>query len=296
MRTIRGKSALVTGAAAGIGRAVTLELARAGANLLLVDVEANKLAATAAEARSHAVEVTTLVADLALPSEVSRLVAVVRRAGGLDILVNNAGVAYYGTTHEMSARQWRLLVDVNLLAPLQLTHELLPTLFERSESHVLNMCSIAGLVGVARLSAYNTSKFALIGFSESLRAEYGGRGIGVTALCPGLVQTDMFRNAMTGGDKRVPRFPGWLLLSPERVARRAVRAIRKNEGLVVMSGAARLIWWTQRLLPGFLSGIQQWRRVRRPAVQPAVSATLPSCQPEAQARGHSGAPATRPAA
>ena len=269
MRTIRGKLALITGAAAGIGRALALELARQGADLMLVDVNGPGLSQAAAEAARYGGRVLTRITDLASSDEVSRVVRYVAdEAGGLDILVNNAGVAYYGLTHQMEDDQWHKVMAVNLLAPLQLTRELLPLLFERDEAHVLNVCSIAGLVGVSRLAAYNTSKFALVGFSESLRAEYGPRGLGVTALCPGLVRTRMFESAMTGGGKTVPRFPPWLLASPEHVARRGVRAIRKNQGLVVVSAPARVIWWVKRLSPHFFDRVQRIRRMRPPAAPP----------------------------
>ena len=270
MRTIDGKVALITGAAAGIGRALAFELARHGTHLLLVDCDEPRLAETAAAARGRGVYVATYIADLGFDGEVGSVAAWVRdRFGRLDILVNNAGVAYYGTTHEMAEHQWRRVVAVNLAATIQLTHELLPTLFLAPEAHVLNMCSIGGLVGVSRLAVYNATKFALVGFSESLRVEYGPRGLGVTALCPGLVRTGRRAarrwrvSAMTAGRKRPPRFPPWMTIPPERVARRAVRAIRKNRGLVVVSGQAQFVWWVKCLFPRLLDRIQQFRRWRR---------------------------------
>jgi short-subunit dehydrogenase len=271
MRTLNGKLVLVTGAAAGIGRAMALEFARHRANLLLVDVDGIGLAETAIAARALDVKVDVCVADLARSEDVTRLALRVREQfPHLDVLVNNAGVAYYGTTHEMSHEQWRKVLAVNLHAPIQLTRELLHVLFERPEAHILNMCSIAGLVGVARLSAYNASKFALVGFSESLRVEYGPRGLGVTAVCPGLVRTGIFENAMLGGDKTPRRFPTWLTASPERIARAAVRAIRKNQGVVVVTGHAKFIAWIKRFAPRLFDRIQQFRRVRhRPTVDPS---------------------------
>ncbi len=268
MNSLHGKLALVTGAASGIGRALAIELARAGADLLLVDIDRAGLLETVQRTSPYGRRADWHVLDLGLPDEVSHLIKRVRDDfSSLDILINNAGLAYYGTTHEMSTEQWNRVLAVNLLAPIQLTHALLPLLSERPEAHVMNVCSIAGLVGVNRLAAYNASKFALVGFSESLRAEYGPRGIGVTALCPGLVRTRIFEKAMTSRDKNVPRFPKWLTSSPELVARRAVRAIRKNQGLVVISAPARVVWWIKRLMPNFLDRIQRVRRIRRPVAE-----------------------------
>jgi short-subunit dehydrogenase len=179
------------------------------------------------------------------------------------VLVNNAGVAYYGPTHRMTASQCERVLAVNLLAPIQLTRELLPALLERPEAHVLNVCSIAGLVASGRLAAYHVSKFGLVGFSESLRAEYGSRGLGVTALCPGLVKTALFQTAMHNPRKKpLPKPPDWACTSPECIARRAVRAIRRNEGLVVVSPMARALWCFKRVAPGLLDWCQRFRRRR----------------------------------
>lgn len=264
MRTLRNKLALVTGAASGIGRAIALELASAGTRLLLVDIDGPGLAQTAAQAIDRGTAAQWHVADLSDPAEVHRVARLAMQAdGGLDLLVNNAGVAYYGPTHDMVEAQWQRLLAVNLLAPLQLTRELLPHLLGRPESHVLNVCSIASLVGVSRLAAYNATKFALVGFSESLRSEYSGHQLGVTALCPGLVRTQIFEQAMTPPNRRAPRFPKWITSSPERVARRAVRAIRRNQGTVVVGAPARLIALVKRLAPNLLVRLQRVRRVAR---------------------------------
>src|SRR6202023_3217394 len=117
--------------------------------------------------------------------------------GAPNILVNNAGVAYYGATHEMTAAQWERIMAVNLLAPVQLVRELLPALLAQDEAHVVNVCSVFGLVPLRKGAAYQTSKFGLVGLSAALRAEYG-RDIGVTALCPGFVRTAMLETFATG--------------------------------------------------------------------------------------------------
>src|SRR5262249_21356130 len=116
------------------------------------------------------------------------------------------------------------VLAINLLAPLQLIREWLPILLTRPEPHILNVCSVAGLVAGGKLAAYHASKYALVGFSESLRAEYSARRLGVTALCPGFVRTNIFQAAMRDRackkPVRVP--PWWLCSSPETIAARAV--------------------------------------------------------------------------
>jgi short-subunit dehydrogenase len=266
MQVIRGKKALVTGAASGIGRALALALAKEGADLYLVDRDEATLAAAAREAQDLGVSVATRVCDLTQPSAITAAVQSVLSAwGGVNILVNNAGVAYYGATHDMTAEQWERIMAVNLLAPIQLVRELLPTLLAQDEAHVLNVCSIFGLVPLRKGAAYQTSKFGLVGLSAALRAEYG-REIGVTALCPGFVRTAMLETFATGkpGQQR-HAIPAWLCASPEQVAAVAIRAIRRNKGLVVITPTARLLWWMARLSPALLDWVtrQGWRGRRR---------------------------------
>ena len=270
MKNLNGKSALVTGAASGIGRAIALELARRQVDLFLVDLDQAGLAETADMAGKHHCQTIAHVADLTQPSDLSGIVErLLARWNGVDILINNAGVAFYGSTHAMSDSQWQRILAVNLLAPIELTRKLLPSMLERYEAHVLNVCSIAGLVASPRLAAYHTTKFGLVGFSEALRAEYGPRGLGVTALCPGFVRTNIYRTAMIAGDKSMPRVPAWCTTSPEHVASRAVRAIRGVEGVVVVTPAAQLSWWLKRFAPGLIDLMYQFRwrkRAKAPVV------------------------------
>lgn len=267
MRVIRGKKALVTGAASGIGRAIALALAKEGADLYLVDIDDVKLAATAREAQSFGVSVATSICDLAQPSQITATVkSLEARWGKLDILVNNAGVAYYGPTDQMTAEQWRWMLSINLLAPIQLGRELIPILAAQQEAHILNVCSILGLVPMRKVAAYQTTKFGLVGFSVALRAEYGRGQLGVTAFCPGFVRTSMLEGFATGSpEQRRHVVPAWACTTAEKVAARAVRAIRRNQGIVVMTPLARLWWWAARLFPGALNWLmrQGWRRRKR---------------------------------
>jgi short-subunit dehydrogenase len=254
MRLNRDKRALVTGAASGIGRAISLELARRGVRLFLLDREPDALAEVVSAAKILGVDAIACQCDLTDPSQVSRAVRdVLARFGGLDLLINNAGIVYYGPTHEMSQAQWDAVTRVNLLAPIQLIHELLPTLREQPEAHILNVASITGLVPKRRIAAYQATKFALIGLSQSLRFEYSPYGLGVSAICPGFVETNLLKAAeRTGMTTKRPKLKSWWVISPDRVAKVAVRAIENNRGLVVTPALAKLFWWMQRLAPWML--------------------------------------------
>lgn len=254
MKNLRGKKALVTGAASGIGRAIATALSEEGAELILVDVDADALRETVADITAHkriAVGYTCDLCDKAAITEMTS--SVLARWGHIDILVNNAGVAYYGPTHKMTAEQWDWLMGINLLAPIQITREFLPTLLNRPEAHLLNVCSISGLVAGGRFAGYHVSKFGMVGFSEALRAEYGRRGLGVTALCPGPVRTNLYRNAATGKKgKDAPQPPRWICASESTVARRAVKAIRKNKRMVLITPLAHVLHQTKKFAPWFL--------------------------------------------
>jgi short-subunit dehydrogenase len=257
MREIRGKWALVTGAASGIGRAMSLRLAQEGANLYVVDIDEAGLARVIAESRQLGVEVIGRRCDVASPREVSAAVAeVLSRCGGVDILVNNAGITYYGRTDRMSAEHWDRLMRVNLLSHIQFTRELLPSLLDRREAHVLNVCSVLGLVGMPKVTAYCTSKFAMVGFSESLRHEFGRQGLGVTALCPGFVSTNLFTNAPMEESAEEHKLPPKLVCTtPERVANAAIKAIYRNRRLVTMEPFARLMYALKRFTPWLMDFI-----------------------------------------
>jgi short-subunit dehydrogenase len=278
MKHLKGKRCLLTGAASGIGRALALNLAREGVHLYLLDVDAGGLAAVVEECRRHNVVAVGRVCDLSQPTQISAAIAdLLARWKYIDLLVNNAGVAYYGPTEKMTAAQWDWLMAINLLAPVQITRELLPTLLGRKGAHILNVCSVSGMVAGGRFTAYHTSKFGLVGFTEALRAEYNRRGIGVTNLCPGPVSSNLYNRALSGrsGNQPVPNPPTWLSASPEWVARRGVRGIKKNKRLVLVTPLARLLYAMKRISPAFLDGLNHISRRKKPVAGDTSNAEPP---------------------
>jgi short-subunit dehydrogenase len=263
MRSLRDRRAFITGAAAGIGRAIAIELARQGTHLFLVDIDADRLAETADHVRSVGVDVRTAVCDLTDPKQITTVCQQgLNESGGVDLLINNAGVAFYGPTSTMTAEQWDWLLAVNLHAPIQITRELLPSLLSLPDAHIVNMCSIAGLVAGGRFAAYHVSKFGLVGFTEALRAEYGRRGLGVTAVCPGPVFTGLYESAAGGNGSRVPTPPRWVCATPEAVARKTVRAVLRNRRQVLITPMAHGLFVLKRFVPGLLDCINTFSRKR----------------------------------
>lgn len=288
MKSLKDRNAFISGAASGIGRAIATALAAQGCHLYLVDVNEEGLRTLEQELASTRVRVWTRQCDLsdskAIPSIVEAAMAA---SGGIDLLINNAGVVYHGPTENMTQSQWDWVMSINLLAPIQITQQMLPGLLQRPDAHVVNMCSISGLVAGGRLSAYHTSKFGLIGFTEALRAEYGRRGLGVTAICPGPVTTKLYESGVSGrAERKVPTPPAWLCASPERVAAVTLKAILRDRRQVLITPLAHLLFQLKRFAPGLIDFANRFsssrlkRRFwgRRRATIPAPSEATQSAQ------------------
>lgn len=191
MDELRDRVALVTGGASGIGRALAQRFAAEGMRLVLADVEAAPLAATVAELAADGAEVIGVEADVAVAADVE---AVRDRAlaafGAVHVVCNNAGVGG-GSIVDAPLALWEWTIGVNLMGVVHGVHTFLPLLLEQDDGHIVNTASLAGLGGVAGLGIYCTTKFAVVGLSESLHYDLGARGsaVGVSVLCPGFVQT-----------------------------------------------------------------------------------------------------------
>jgi short-subunit dehydrogenase/dienelactone hydrolase len=272
MRALQNKRAVITGAGSGIGRAISLALAAKGTHVYLLDIDESAASQVAALARDRGVEAIAARCDVAESGQISAAIRqMLDRWKAIDILVNGAGVAYYGPTDNMTAAQWDWLLKINLLAPIQFTRELLPTLLAQPEGHILNVCSIAGLVAGGRSAAYQVSKFGLVGFTEALRSEYVRRGVGLTALCPGPVRTNLYRAAISGRpDRPVPEPPAWICATPERVAHKAIRGIQKNSAVVLVTPMAYVLSYVKRIAPGFLDAMNCLGRRKRTNAVAAV--------------------------
>jgi len=190
--------AIVTGAARGIGRVVALTLAERGYR-----VAANDLAepeATLRELRDAGATALPLPGDVSDEEAVRGMVrTVVDGFGRVDVLVNNAGISHIAPAEETSPEEWRRVLEVNLTGPFLMCHEFGKAMLEQGSGSIVNVASVAGLLGIADRSAYNASKHGLIGLTRTLAAEWGGRGVRVNAVCPGWVKTEMDDEDQAGG-------------------------------------------------------------------------------------------------
>jgi 3-oxoacyl-[acyl-carrier protein] reductase len=192
MTDLKNKTALVTGAGKGIGKAIALALAKEGVNVILVARTQEEIDSVAAKVRSLRVKALAITADVA---DINSVNAAVEKAlsefGAIDILINNAGIASFGKFLELEPTDWERIIQVNLMGPYYVTRAVIPNMIERQTGDIINISSTAGLAGNAMTSAYSASKFALLGLTDSLMQEMRKHNIRVTALTPSTVATDM---------------------------------------------------------------------------------------------------------
>lgn len=192
MTDLKNKTALVTGAGKGIGKAIALALAKEGVNVILVARTQEEIDSVAAKVRSLRVKALAVTADVA---DINSVNAAVEKAlnefGTIDILINNAGIASFGKFLELEPTDWERIIQVNLMGPYYVTRAVVPNMIERQTGDIINISSTAGLAGNAMTSAYSASKFALLGLTDSLMQEMRKHNIRVTALTPSTVATDM---------------------------------------------------------------------------------------------------------
>lgn len=190
MTTPHGRTAIVTGAAQGLGRMTATLLAEAGHRVVLLDRQ--PLDTLVAELRAAGHIALAITGDVADEAYAQRAAAETLAAfGAADTLVNNAGVSQIIPAENLSAEQWRRVMDVNLLGPFLMCREFGRAMLAHGGGSIVNVASVAGLRGVAHRSAYNASKHGLIGLTHTLAAEWGGRGVRVNAVCPGWIKTEM---------------------------------------------------------------------------------------------------------
>lgn len=258
---LRGKYALVTGAASGIGRATAIALARAGARLFLSDVDEPGLAAVAGEVARHGPCEEAARVDVSSRDEVRALAERVHaRVPALDVLVNNAGVGLAGGILDTSLDDWEWVLSINLWGVIHGCHYFTPPMVRRGAGHVVNVSSLLGFFGAPGTIGYVTSKFGVFGLSESLRAELEPRGVRVSVICPGMINTGIIaKTRFAGSDapdgvrSRVQRAYQRRNYGPEKVADAIVTGIRRNRAVVPVTPEAWLAYVVKRFAPGLVS-------------------------------------------
>ena len=261
MTAIRGSAAAVTGAASGIGRALALELAARGCDVALADRDEAGLQTVAAEInRAHSQKVTLHRVDVSEPQQIADFAQAATSAHpGLNIVVNNAGVALLGQFNEIDQAQMDWLMNINFWGVVHATRAFLPHLARQREAHIVNLSSIFGIIAPPGQTAYAAAKFAVRGFSESLRHELrmAASPIRLSVVHPGGVSTNIVRNSRAGtgvtdNERRaqlIERFDAAAKTTPAAAALRIIRGIEKNQPRILIGSDARFMDLLQRFRP-----------------------------------------------
>jgi NAD(P)-dependent dehydrogenase (short-subunit alcohol dehydrogenase family) len=263
---VAGRTAVVTGAASGIGRGIAVSLAKRRCHLALADVNEAGLEETAALAAAEGVRITRHRLDVSDRDAVAAFPGrVTAEHPGVDILVNNAGVACGGTFEQVKEEDFEWLIGINFWGVVRMTRAFLPLLRASDDARLVTISSVFGLIAPPGQTAYVASKFAIRGFSESLRHELEGTSVGVTVVHPGGIATSIADSAREPEDvdpveaaERRERIRRALKMPPDRAGEIIVRGIERRQARILVGSDARLIAATERLAP-----LSNWKILRK---------------------------------
>jgi short-subunit dehydrogenase len=262
---LKGRTAIVTGAASGIGRAIAHSLARRGCHLALADVNEAGLEETARGA-ANGVRITRHVLDVGDAQAIAAFPDIVRAEHrGIDLLVNNAGVALGGTFEQVSAADFEWLIAINFFGVVRMTRAFLPLLRASDDARIVNISSIFGIIAPPGQTAYSASKFAVRGFSEALRNELRGSSVGVSVVHPGGVATSIARSARrsetaSAGElaQTLAAVEAKLKMPPAEAAEAIVRGVEQRKPRIIVGNDAKVIAMIERFAP-----VSYWRVLER---------------------------------
>jgi short-subunit dehydrogenase len=246
MKKLYGKTVLITGAAAGIGKKMAEKLGKEGCKLIVTDIQKDALSKSKKDLESQGVKTLSYELDITDYKGIKAVrEKVIQDIGHIDILINNAGIVQGGPFTKVPIKKHEMTYNVNIMGLVNMTHVFLDDLVNRSESHLVNIASASGRIGLPYGSTYASSKWAVIGFSESIRlelAELGNTHVGVTTVCPGYIDTGMFE-----GVHSPILMP---MLKPDEVANGVIDAIKTNRAILNMPFIVETVPLLQALLPG----------------------------------------------
>jgi NAD(P)-dependent dehydrogenase (short-subunit alcohol dehydrogenase family) len=265
IRIFEEATAIITGGASGIGRALAEELAKRGGEVVLADLQIELAEEAAREIRLAGGQATAWQLDVAdFPAMEKLLRETVERTGRLDYIFNNAGIGIGGDVHRHSIEDWNRIIDVNLRGVINGVQGAYKIMRNQGFGHIVNTSSMAGLMPSPGVSSYATTKHAVVGLSKSLRAEAAPSGIRVSVLCPGVIRTPILGGGKYGKNlvevsleqqRRI-----WERLkpmAPNLFARKALDAIARNEAIIVIPSWWKLFWWMNRLSPSLGISLSQ---------------------------------------
>jgi len=281
-----GKTAIVTGGGSGIGRAIGAHLAIAGAHVVLADIDgdaAERAARESAFPAGHPGSIRGVQLDTRDEAEFRALVSEVHALHGrFDLLFNNAGVSLGGPTHELTSAHWAHIIDVNIRGVVNGVLAAYPLMVDQGHGHIVNTASGAGLAPPPFVTAYTTTKHAVVGLSTGLRAEAALHGVRISVLCPGSIETPILDRLpdpdlpLTASAPVTARAYLAIVkqkpIPAERFAREALRRVARNQAVIVVPSSAKALWYLQRFSPRLMERMTRplARRVENALVRPRV--------------------------
>jgi NAD(P)-dependent dehydrogenase (short-subunit alcohol dehydrogenase family) len=252
MGTFGEKVAIITGGASGIGRALGEELARRGANVILVDLNEPLLKKTVESIRRAGYDAKGARLDVTDVEEVKRVVnETVAEHGRLDYIFNNAGILVMGEAKDHSYRDWRSEIDINLYGVVNGVFAAYPVMIRQGFGHIINTASLAGLIPLPGELPYTVSKYGVVGLSHTLRLEGAAYGVKTTVVCPGIIKTSMEHNAkMVCADReKVLDITNINSMPADQCARIILHGVERNKATIVVTRLAKILCVLQRISP-----------------------------------------------
>ena len=254
MRKLKDKRVIITGASSGIGRELAKQLSAEGCKLIINARRKERLEELAAELSQPQASCVIVVGDVTDRNVRARMLAAAQENfGGLDVLINNAGIGAMGRFDEATEDRMRQIFEVNFFAVCEFIRESLPLLKAGHEPVIVNLSSVLGHRAVPLKSEYCASKFAIHGFSDAIRAELSQDGIDLLLVSPSTTDSEFFDAAIDDPTKRDWKKGG--AMSPEVVASRTLRAIKKRRHEIILTFGGRILVWLDRMIPGIANRI-----------------------------------------
>lgn len=246
------KVVVITGASTGIGREASIQFAKQGANVALIARRKEKLEQVKKELEKFQIAVDIFPCDVSNKSQVKQMSdSVLDRFGSIDILVNNAGFAIYGPVSDLSINEIESQMQTNYFGMVYCTKNFLPKMLQQKSGHIINVASVAASIGLPGIASYCASKFAMLGFSEGLKQELSGTGVGVTVVSPIMVRTDFFDHPSF---EKMPKYSP-TSLSAKTVARSILKAANSPRLEIIVPSVVRGAVWAKQTFPYFINPV-----------------------------------------
>lgn len=258
----KDKVAFITGAGSGIGYGLASELAKRSVSIVISDINPARINKVERELRQYNSNILAIVLDVTDHKAVKDAIEeTVEEFGRLDYLFNNAGIGIGGEARDISVKEWRKVIDINLFGVIYGIDAGYPIMVKHGSGHIVNIGSIEGLIPFPGHIPYTTSKYAVVGLSHSLRIESKPLGIEVSVVCPGFIDTAIFSDAEMvnlNRDKALSAIDFLKPMTVDKCAKIILKGVERNNATIVITGAAKLMWFLHRINPNLTFWIMKW--------------------------------------